>query len=51
MEIKHIHPAYESGEQRLDRLQEVRKICLELVLEQRAGTVKRSAGKTRDHEV
>lgn len=35
MKIKHTHPAYESRENRIERLKEVRRSCMELLFAQR----------------
>lgn len=35
MEIKHVHPIYKNREDRLEQLRELRRICMEQVVERR----------------
>ena len=44
MKIRHTHPAYESREERMERLREAYKSCMELVSAQR-DCAKEKAGK------
>lgn len=44
MKIKHTHPAYESREERMERLKEAYRSCMELVSTQR-DRAKEKAGK------
>lgn len=41
VEIKHTHPEHGSEQERLERLQDIRRTCAALVLRQRAKTLSR----------
>ena len=44
MEVKHIHPAYKSGEERREQLADAQRVCLKLIRDLRG---KEPRGKER----
>lgn len=46
MEIKHVHPEYESKEARMEKLKDVRRSCIEQISDIRRHAPRRGTGTT-----
>ncbi len=43
MEVKHTHPEYQHPQQRMEKLQDIQRVCIAAVAALRGGTGKHSA--------